>query len=364
MIDIIFVHVVYLIYIFLAVLSTQAMLGSLMGVAALDSSVDWLGSGAAAATINWVLKDGLGQAGGIFLVSLLGSRLDSHARFLRFHSSFLLVAASLLELAIPATEASWFLPLASTANVLKNVSWMVSSATRAHFMKQMAKWENIGDLTGKAASQMTLASLIGTGLGLLILRTGPTHASLFSYWLLNALVTIFAAFKSGRWAISRQLNPSRIHSIVKTTVQCHVTDPDQLARYIWTPEIVAERENFILPASLSTDFLAINTSLDQIQTMQLNWIVPMDRLHEEQFCLASLQANPEKFFIWTLSSATPTNQLIATITATLLHFKLPINPKLFIAAMKKQGWDTESFQNNQFKENSLTLLNNKDVKND
>ena len=154
------------------------MLGTLMNISGNDSDAGWLSNGTAAATINWILKDGLGQAGGIALVSLLGNRLDNQARFLRFHSTVLFLIGSLLEFSIPfvcnssiaSDPSSAFLIFASAANILKNVSWMVVSATRAHFMNNFALKDNLGDLTGKAASQMTLASLIGAGLGLAVLK--------------------------------------------------------------------------------------------------------------------------------------------------------------------------------------------------
>lgn len=373
------------------VLSTQAMLGALMKMSSISitetNNENWFSEGTASATINWILKDGLGQAGGIILISLLGNKLDSHARILRFHATILFVIGSLLEFLIPSinigTEMGGsfkFLLLAASGNVLKNVSWMMVSATRAHFMKNFALKDNLGDLTGKAGSQMTLASLIGTGLGLLSLKFQSTPGWIFSTWLVSAIVSILATHRSCRLALSVQLNPERISKIFEIFSKHHhqLVDNKNISRYIWTPEIVGARENILIWPSLKkngkgnlfgTNELFLNIPLSEVfydsspEKLPIEWIIPIDQLEEKQFCLAKSKT---KFFLWTLDSAISKQKLIGIITAALNIFNIKnVKTETFICALKQQGWDIDNFNCRELEdsrrclrlENSNTIVN-------
>lgn len=347
------------------------MLGTLMDISNTtmtgkdDISGGWLSSGTAAATINWILKDGLGQAGGIALVSLLGSRLDSQARFLRFHSTVIFLMGSLLEFSIPfacselsvLSDSSMFLLLASTANILKNVSWMVVSATRAHFMKNFALKGNMGDLTGKAASQMTLASLIGTGLGLAVLKAEGIvegrNLLVAGCWALNAVVGILSTHRSCKVGLSRQLNPQRIFKIMETFSKHRSSEKDQISRYIWTPEILALRENFVFDGKLSEVNLSLNPPLTTIKRNS-NWIVPIDEIESRQFCLSKFDNGI--YAIWTLEAARTENKLISIIKAAVDHFELEgIDEKDLLEALRRQGWDVDNFSCKELDDKSRTI---------
>lgn len=339
------------------------MLGTLMNISGSDSGDGWLSKGTAAATINWILKDGLGQAGGIALVSLLGSRLDNQARFLRFHSTVLFLIGSLLEFSIPyacnsaADPNTAFLIFASSANILKNVSWMVVSATRAHFMNNFALKDNLGDLTGKAASQMTLASLIGTGLGLAVLKAEEgvigKNAMITGCWAVSAVIGLLATRKSCKVALSRQLTPQRIFKLVETLSKHKLKDKTQIARYVWTPEILAARENFILPEK-SHITPVMNAPLNRLaESSDVNWIVPIEEIDINKFCVANIDG---KIHIWTLESATSADKLVALLTVALSHHKGDdLNSKDVLEALKKQGWDIENFSCKELDDKSRTL---------
>lgn len=66
-------------------------------------------------TLNWILKDGLGQLGGVIFASMVGNRFDAEPRRWRFISAIALDAACLLEIAT-ASVPQLFLPLAALAN--------------------------------------------------------------------------------------------------------------------------------------------------------------------------------------------------------------------------------------------------------
>ena len=338
------------------------MLGTLMEISSGEPSIE---NGdlknSAAATINWILKDGLGQAGGIALVSLLGSSLDCQARSLRFHSTLLFIFGSFLEFSIPfactqlGSTNMTFLVMASTANIMKNVSWMLVSATRAHFMKNFALKGNLGDLTGKAASQMTCSSLIGTGLGLLVLKCFPNTIS--GSFLISSIIGLFSTFKSCKVGLSRQLNTDRVFKLVETLSNNYSEDEKNISRYIWTPEILAERENFIWNAFKEPQIIfnaALNTEYPNME-----WIASIEDLETRHYAIAKFSSDEKiKYYVWFLEIAGSEDELNSIVKIAIDHFKFKIgSEEILIEAMKKQGWDTEHFNCKAGnKDGSLKLL--------
>ena len=78
---------------------------------------------AQAAAMNWVIKDGLGQAGGIVFAAWLGRRkgMDADPKKWRSVSALAMDAATLMEILSPLVPG-FFLAVASVANVGKNIA--------------------------------------------------------------------------------------------------------------------------------------------------------------------------------------------------------------------------------------------------
>lgn len=143
------------------VLSTQSLLYAI-----------GLGAGAipTAAALNWVLKDGLGQLGGVLFASLVNNRFDSDPKRWRLVASVALDGAVLLQALTPLAP-SLFLPVAALANMGMNVSWLAASASRAGIHLSLTTGRtgtNIADITAKAGSQTTFASTVGMSFGVLL----------------------------------------------------------------------------------------------------------------------------------------------------------------------------------------------------
>ena len=60
---------------------------------------------------------------------------------------------------------TYFLALASTANIGKNICFLLAAASRASINVRFARRNNMGDISGKAVSQFTTSSLLGMCLG-------------------------------------------------------------------------------------------------------------------------------------------------------------------------------------------------------
>ena len=147
------------------VLSTQSLL--------LAIGVGQHAAAPISATLNWILKDGVGQFGGILFASKISSSsnsVDADPKRWRMVSGLAMDCAMMMELMTPAFPG-YFLFIASVANIGKNIAFLTASASRAKIHQCLASGKesnNLGDITGKATSQSILASLTGTALGICV----------------------------------------------------------------------------------------------------------------------------------------------------------------------------------------------------
>lgn len=210
------------------------------GVLSMQSLLYAIGLGAGsiptAAAVNWVLKDGLGQFGGVMFASIVNNKYDADPKRWRTASALALDAAVLMEILTPLFPA-YFLPIASLANVAKNISWLSASATRAGFHNSFAMKENLADVTAKAGSQSIASSIIGTGLGIGLSHiTGASTVNVLGAFGVLSAVHIFSIYRSLSCVSLRTLNCQRLHLVAS-----HFID----SRKVPDLETVSEQEKFM-----------------------------------------------------------------------------------------------------------------------
>jgi Vitamin B6 photo-protection and homoeostasis len=144
------------------VLSTQCLLLAIGVVGATQAGI-------LAGAINWVLKDGLSQAGAILWTSVAARNYDEHPKTWRMVAAIVLDIAAAIELVTPfLTETRGaVLVAACAAGTLKNIGFLTASASRAAIHQALThNGRNLADVTAKAGSQSIAAGLLGTSLGL------------------------------------------------------------------------------------------------------------------------------------------------------------------------------------------------------
>ena len=94
-------------------------------------------------------------------------------------AAFALDFAALLKIVTPMALASVVLPIACTANVLKNIGFLTASASRAAIHQSLAILGNLADVTAKTGSQCMALGLLGTALGVGLSSLLNHHASNF-----------------------------------------------------------------------------------------------------------------------------------------------------------------------------------------
>jgi hypothetical protein len=197
-----------------------------------------------AAALNWVIKDGLGQLGGVMFASFINNRFDADPKRWRMISALALDGSTLLELMSPLAP-SLFLPIASVANVGKNVAWLSASATRAGIHRSMTMRENLADITGKSGSQSIAGSLIGTALGIgLSPLIGSDTAVVMSAFGVLSFVHLGCNYASLQGVVLNTLNPQRFEIVVGHFLS---SSGGASGRVLLTPEEVGAHETFMLP---------------------------------------------------------------------------------------------------------------------
>jgi hypothetical protein len=123
--------------------------------------------------------------------------------------------ATLMELMSPLAPA-YFLPIASVANIGKNIGFLTASASRAALHQSLCRQNNLGDVTAKAGSQSIAASLIGTTLGIAItpLLGGDFLHMTGGFLLLSALHQTSTYFSLQSIGL-QGLNRHRLHLLLQ-----------------------------------------------------------------------------------------------------------------------------------------------------
>lgn len=222
-----------------SVLATQCMLYSLgLGAGALPLAVG----------LNWVLKDGLGQLGGVAFAAFVNTRFDADPKRWRFLSAVTLDVASGLEIVTAFVPAA-FLPVAAAANVLKNIAWLSSSATRASLHQSLARTGNLADVTAKAGAQTIGGATAGTALGVLLsayLGAGaenlPAIASTFAGL---SIVNLALVQQSLKGTVIPSLAPHRLWLACEGALQSSGEGQGAALPSARSPHDAAAREQFM-----------------------------------------------------------------------------------------------------------------------
>jgi hypothetical protein len=150
--------------------STEMVLSTHSMLAAVGNS-----SSEIAVSINYIGKDLVGQVGGIFYMGKMGKVADSDPKRFIKHSMFLQQFSTLMECSTPLWPTWTFIPIASVANIGKNISFMGFGAINASVIQTLAIDNNTGEIYAKVCASNTIASTLGMIAGLAIAATIPDH---------------------------------------------------------------------------------------------------------------------------------------------------------------------------------------------
>lgn len=203
-----------------------------------------------AAITRWLVKDALGQLGGVFGMSTVGKLPDINPKAGRMLSNAFLSFSALIECTSPlwlpaCSNWTWwfaFGALAIGTGIFRNMAMMIASASRAHQLTWLAprRAAVIGELTARAATQMTAAGLLGTLVGIIVVHqewlTKVTTPMLGSVLVALGLI---ATREACYYAWSATLEKHQLTSLLSfISTKQTVPTPEQfsLIEPIWNPD--------------------------------------------------------------------------------------------------------------------------------
>jgi hypothetical protein len=250
------------------VFSTQ----SIFSLITKDLQVQQSGTVAASVT-RWLVRDALGQVGGIAGMAVVGKLPDVNHKYLRVMAKIMLHFATWVEITVPrfitelgVTGAHWwimFMGLSVTTGIFSYMAWIAANAARAHQLSWLSRERagKIAELTARGSVQATTASLLGTLTGLTLNATWLVKASTASPWIVPGIaaclmaVSIYATRTSCRYAwqayLDRAMLPGVLSQVLhhKNTIRNVSGGPVKLQ--VPTPEKYSYSESIKQPRSFN-----------------------------------------------------------------------------------------------------------------
>ena len=215
------------------ILSTQAML--------LAVGIGQPGALPMAAVINWLLKDGLGHLGSILVGTKINTKFDSDPKRYKFLSVFLGQCANCLGI-LSLTRPTMFLVFTSLSAALSRIGTLAVTASRARIYEDFSLQGNLGDLIRCSQSQATVATLLGTviGVGIAPIVGGNVTAILGVFFPATA-ATHYMAYKAVSVIELSTFNRQRFELVM---------DEFLTSGKVLSFQDIAKHERFILSRSL------------------------------------------------------------------------------------------------------------------
>ncbi|EME30183.1 glutamate N-acetyltransferase [Galdieria sulphuraria] len=229
------------------------------------------------ASLNWVLKDGIGRLGAIVFGSFIGNRFDADPKRWRLWGDILYAFGIGTEIISPLLPR-YFLLVASLANMVKATSYMLRLPTTAAIRRSFAKRENFGDISAKANSQEVLSNLFGTFLGI-----GFSIILGHSWWQLSvAYFVYFIMFFLLNYLGVKGLHLRTLNLQRSLLLGWSYWKSSQVS----TVEEVNYRENVILPSIMSFGrYIRFGVSLRDIHLTGSELAALLDKYRQAKYLL-------------------------------------------------------------------------------
>ncbi len=152
----------------------------------------------------------------ILWASNYGRKFDQDAKKWRFRSSIIFATGSLFEI-LTYLQPQFFLYIAATANALKQMSMLTSSATRNTIYKSFARnSDNIGDVTAKGEAQIAIVDLLGMSAGIWLSKyTNLDRYKMIGGFLSLSIIDLYCIFNEIRSVVFHKVNFERAGRVLK-----------------------------------------------------------------------------------------------------------------------------------------------------
>ncbi|KAI6211389.1 UPF0420 protein C16orf58-like protein [Aphelenchoides besseyi] len=170
----------------------QAFASSLSGTFATAAVLRGVGVGdetatVLAASLSWVLKDGVGMLARILFAWIFGSALDADSKRWRLVADILNDLAFCIDLTCTHTQRHFFIFTVCVSSILRAIVGVAGGGTRMAVIRHQARRENLADVAAKDGSQETLVGIVSLLTSLLLLPLFDNQPSLV--WMMFVFLT-------------------------------------------------------------------------------------------------------------------------------------------------------------------------------
>ncbi|KRZ14535.1 UPF0420 protein C16orf58 -like protein [Trichinella zimbabwensis] len=172
-----------------------------------------------AATVVWLLRNGVGMMSQIIFAWFCAGHLDSDCKSWRFVADVLNDCSIFLDLIAPLSEST-FIYVACLANVCRSIVGVAGGATRAAITQHQSRRHNMADVAAKDSSQETMVNLIALGFNLALLPLVAHHVLLvWTLFLMFTFMHIYANYRAIRALKFATLNEKRFRMLVQSFIK-------------------------------------------------------------------------------------------------------------------------------------------------
>ncbi|OHF03611.1 hypothetical protein CORC01_00930 [Colletotrichum orchidophilum] len=327
--------------------SLQAFAGTIAGM--ISSRAVWEGLGVGdslasptGAMLIQVTRESMGRLATITFAHLFATSIEAECKAYRMACDLLTDLAMVLDCASPYFPQEARFVVLCLSSVLYAASGVVGNASKSSLSGHFAKWNNLGELNAKDASQETAISLIGmlTGTCLLWFLTNETASWIVLFVLLG--IHLFLNWKGVRAVHSRQLNRQRANIALSALFSKNeVLTPLKVSRreliferrggevFRWNSGPVFGHCKYGVPLKTLLQALAYENYETSFQLSSIDLYTLMDVFQGEEYilwCLVSAASNDAasriKVIVVLKEGVSPRSQLKAWFHGLLLARRL------------------------------------------
>ena len=195
--------------------TVQALFSSVTGVLATRAVFKGVGVGdgeatAAAATVQWLCRDGVSSFGRIAFASAISKQLDSDSKRFRLVADVANDLAIFLEILTGYVAPGWFLPMVCLASALRTICGVCAGITKACLTFHFATAQNTADVASKDGNQETAVSLAGLVLGMLLARMPESLGLTWGLFFVFTALHLYSNYRGVRAVVLRLVNRHRL----------------------------------------------------------------------------------------------------------------------------------------------------------
>lgn len=202
---------------------------------------------ALSAAISWVLKDGFGMIGSLFVAYTYADSFEVYTKEWRLIADILNNIGLLLDL-MSSLSPSWYFVVTVLSSISKSCCGLIAGATKSRISSHFAKPGYLADVCAKESTQETVVALLGLLLGSVFAKViGENDYKIWIFFFSLLTLHMYANYRLIRVLVFEHFNPQRAWLFAQRSYS-QVTDGSDTKNN--SPHLISMRETLFMPIRL------------------------------------------------------------------------------------------------------------------